>query len=92
MLCSKRVCLIDTPGVNSAINRNHGRITKKALTNEKFDKVIYVLNANKLGTEEEMAYLKWFVNNVYYPQMVCYKYSTYYPYILLAMFWQFFSR
>lgn len=62
--CSKRVCLIDTPGVNSAINRNHGRITKKALTNEKYDKVIYVLNANKLGTEEEMAYLKWFVNNV----------------------------
>ena len=26
--------------------------------------MIYVLNANKLGTEEEMAYLKWFVNNV----------------------------
>lgn len=61
---SRRICFIDTPGVNSAINRNHGRITKKALVNERFDKVVYVLNANKLGTEEEMSYLKWFAENV----------------------------
>lgn len=59
-----RVCLIDTPGVNSAINRKHGRITKEALKNERYDKLIYVLNANKIGTDEEIRYLKWIAKNV----------------------------
>lgn len=59
-----RVCLIDTPGVNSAINRKHGKITKEALKKESYDKLIYVLNANKIGTDEEIRYLKWVSKNV----------------------------
>lgn len=61
---NKRICFIDTPGVNSAINKNHGKITKEALKNEKYDKIIYIFNANKLGTEEEISYLKWMAQNV----------------------------
>ena len=35
-----RLCIIDTPGVNSAINRNHGRISRDALKNEQYEKVL----------------------------------------------------
>lgn len=54
-----RVCFVDTPGVNSAINRNHGELTRKALADETFDKLVYVLNATRLGTEDELQYLKY---------------------------------
>ncbi len=59
-----RICLIDTPGVNSAISREHGRISKKCIREEAYDQVIYILNANKLGSDEEIAYLKWISKNV----------------------------
>lgn len=59
-----RVCFIDTPGVNSAINRDHGKLTRKALADEKYDKLLYVLNANNLGTDEELRYLKYVSENV----------------------------
>lgn len=59
-----RVCVIDTPGVNSAINRQHGKITKKALVEGQYDLLIYIFNANKLGTDEEMRYLKWVAENM----------------------------
>lgn len=60
----KRVCIIDTPGVNYAFNESHGRIAKNALQNEKYDKVIYILNANNLGSDDEISYLKYLVRNV----------------------------
>jgi GTP-binding protein EngB required for normal cell division len=59
-----RICLIDTPGVNSAINRNHGKLTRKAIVEESYDKLIYVLNANLLGTDDEMKHLKYVYENV----------------------------
>ncbi|PWV99303.1 dynamin family protein [Paenibacillus cellulosilyticus] len=61
---TQRVCLIDTPGVNSAINQEHGSLTRKALLEEKYDKLIYVLNANQLGTDEEIRYLKYVSEHV----------------------------
>lgn len=59
-----RVCIIDTPGVNSAINQHHRNITRTVLKEEKYDALIYVLNANKLGTDEENEHLKWVSENV----------------------------
>lgn len=59
-----RICLIDTPGVNSAINRNHGKIARSALADEKYDTLIYVLNANRLGTDDEFRYLRYISENV----------------------------
>lgn len=61
---TNRVCIIDTPGVNSAINRNHKKITRKVLKEEIYNKLIYVLNANKLGTDEEKEHLQWVAENV----------------------------
>ena len=59
-----RICLIDTPGVNSAINCNHAKITYNALKEEKYDKLIYVLNSNQLGTDDDIRYLQHIANNV----------------------------
>lgn len=60
----ERLCIIDTPGVNSSMNPEHKKITREALKNEKYDTVLYILNANKLGTDEEIAHLKWMLEHV----------------------------
>lgn len=59
-----RICMIDTPGVNYALNENHEKIAKEALINENYNKLIYILNANKLGTNEELQHLRWATENV----------------------------
>ena len=59
-----RICVIDTPGVNSTLDTKHGEITREAIKSESYHKLIYVLNANKLGTDEEIKYLKWIFENV----------------------------
>ncbi len=60
----QRFCIIDTPGVNSAMNQNHGKISREALSAESYERVIYVFNASKLGTDEEIAHLRWISENV----------------------------
>jgi predicted GTPase len=60
----RRVCIIDTPGVNSAQNRDHGKISRKALTEERHDNLLYVLNANRLGVDDEYGHLKYVSENV----------------------------
>lgn len=61
---TNRICIIDTPGVNSAINRQHRTITRKVLQKESYDKLVCILNANRLGTDEEKAHLIWVHKNV----------------------------
>jgi len=60
----ERFCLIDTPGVNSSMNRQHGRITRNTLEQRNYDCIIHVLNAQQLGTDEELAHLRWIKNNI----------------------------
>ena len=55
---SPRICLIDTPGVNSVQHCEHEMLTGKALVDEKYDTLIYVFNANKLGADEDLNYLR----------------------------------
>lgn len=59
-----RMCFIDTPGVNSAISREHGRISKRCIREGDYEQILYILNANRLGTDEEISYLKWIAKNV----------------------------
>ena len=59
-----RICLIDTPGVNFATYKNHGELTRKAIKEEEYDKLIYVLNASLLGTDDEIKHLKFVCENV----------------------------
>lgn len=56
----KPICLIDSPGVNSAINQSHKRVTQKALKEANYDKLIYLFHAaGGLGREEDALYLKY---------------------------------
>ncbi len=59
-----RVCIIDTPGTNSAINRSHGVTAKKAIRDCQYNLLVYVLNANQLGTDNEISHLKYIAENV----------------------------
>jgi len=59
-----RMCLIDTPGVNSVVEPMHRTIAQNAIVSEDYDTLIYVLNAGKLGTDEEIKHLKFVYNNV----------------------------
>ncbi len=57
---NKRVCIIDSPGVNSAINQSHKRVTQKALKEANYDKLVYLFHAaGGLGREEDALYLKY---------------------------------
>lgn len=58
------ICIIDTPGVNYVLNQKHGKISQEILQQEEYKKIIYILNANKLGTDEEINYLKWISENL----------------------------
>jgi len=58
-----RICIIDTPGVNSVLHKDHKNITKDSIKEANYDVLIYVLNATKLGTEEEIRYLKYIYKN-----------------------------
>jgi GTP-binding protein EngB required for normal cell division len=59
-----RICIIDTPGADSAINRDHGKLTRKALTEAHYDRLMYIFNANRLGTDAEYKHLKFISENV----------------------------
>ena len=63
--CSqKQICLIDTPGVDSSINSAHGKITRNAVLSENYHVLVYVLNAEKIGSDAEIKHLKWIFENV----------------------------
>ena len=61
---NKRICIIDTPGVNCVINKNHGEMTRYVLCNENYDKLLYVFNAGKLDTDDEISHLSWVAENI----------------------------
>jgi GTP-binding protein EngB required for normal cell division len=59
-----RLCIIDTPGVNSYLNPEHAQITKSAVLEEKYDKLLYVINAENAGTDDDLKYLSFISDNV----------------------------
>lgn len=59
-----RLCIIDTPGVNATLYKEHGNIAHNALSNLKYDKVLYVISPTNLGTFAEIKHLKWMAENV----------------------------
>lgn len=57
-------CIIDTPGVNSAIESNHGKVAKQAVREYSYDLLVYVFNASQIGTNDEMNYIRYLAENV----------------------------
>lgn len=65
-----RVCYIDTPGINSVMHKEHHTLTLGAITDENYDKVLCVLNANKVGTDEEREFIKLISKSVNHEKII----------------------
>ena len=60
----QRFCFIDTPGVNYSKNNEHERLTKKIIEQKDYDKLVYVINSNYLGTNDDAQYLEYITDKV----------------------------
>lgn len=60
----QRFCFIDTPGVNYSENNEHEQLTKKVIEQKDYDKLVYVINSNYLGTNDDAKYLKYITEKV----------------------------
>lgn len=59
-----RLCIIDTPGVNSATNKDHGELTRQTIVDEQCNLLVYVVNAENIGTEDDLRHLMFVKKNV----------------------------
>ena len=60
---SDRICLIDTPGVNSKKNIEYAKSTLKAIKENKYDILIFVSNANYLETDDEAELMRFTIKH-----------------------------
>lgn len=58
-LNNKKICLIDTPGVNNIENPEHRRMTEDAIKANNYDAIIYVSNCQYFGTTDERRFLEF---------------------------------
>lgn len=63
-LSGKHIVFCDTPGVNSFMNDEHGRITAQKIKSKSYDCVIYLLNASQLGTTDDDEHLRFVKRNI----------------------------
>lgn len=59
LLGSERICFIDTPGVNNSQTEIHKEVTTKAIEDNGYDLLLYVLNAKYIGTTDEQTLLEY---------------------------------
>lgn len=59
-----RLCIIDTPGVDAALYKEHSKYARNALLNDNYDTVIYVVSPTRLGTDSEKKHLQWVAKNL----------------------------
>lgn len=59
-----RFCIIDTPGVDAALYKDHSKRAHDALLNDDYDTIIYVVSPTRLGTDAEKRHLQWVVQNI----------------------------
>lgn len=65
----KRLWLIDTPGVNSSLDKRHKQITEAAIKSVKADWLIYLLNGENIGTDDDRRHLI-FISEHYHGNIV----------------------
>ena len=58
------LCIIDTPGVDAALYKEHSKIAHNALLNDDYDTIIYVISPTRLGTDAEKKHLRWVAQNL----------------------------
>lgn len=63
-LSGKRFMILDTPGVNSLEYQSHGDCAHNVLTGSSYDAVIFVINYENSGTDDEDAHLRFVKENM----------------------------
>lgn len=54
-----RICFIDTPGVNSALNKEHRELTDGVISDANCDLLIFLLNGENIGTDDDKKHLRY---------------------------------
>lgn len=57
------ICFIDTPGVNSSQDKVHREISEKNIVDSKYEKLIYIMNGENIGTEDDRRHLEFVAEN-----------------------------
>ncbi len=57
-LSNQRLCLIDTPGINNAQNKDHYSITSEAIKDNQYDLILFISNGQYNGTNDERRLLE----------------------------------
>lgn len=63
-LNGKHCMIIDTPGVNSAEYQKHGECTNTAIKDGAYDALVFLINYEHIGTDDEIAHLSFIKQNV----------------------------
>ena len=59
-----RLCIIDTPGVDAALYKEHSRRAHDALLRDNYDAILYIVSPTHLGTDAEKKHLQWAAQNL----------------------------
>ncbi len=65
-----RYNLIDTQGIDSALNPEHKKITRNTLCAQEYDAVVYVIPVENYGSEGDFFHLKYILNQVKFKKIV----------------------
>lgn len=57
------ICFIDTPGVNSSQDKEHRNITEKDILESKYETLVYVMNGENIGTDDDRRHLEFVAEN-----------------------------
>ncbi len=60
---TRPVCFIDTPGVNSSQDRIHRNISENSILELKYEMLMYVMNGENIGTDDDRRHLEFISNN-----------------------------
>ena len=63
-LNGKHCMILDTPGVNSAEYQKHGECTSTAIKDGAYDALVFLINYEHIGTDDEIAHLSFIKQNV----------------------------
>lgn len=59
-----KLTIIDTPGVNSSVNTEHQQITENIIKYGDYNKIVYVINATNIGSDDDYIHLTSVFNNL----------------------------
>lgn len=62
--------LVDTPGVTALLNPQHKELTRKELSDNKPEILVYVIPVETYGSEDDYKHLKYILKKVLYEQII----------------------